>query len=105
MHHMTSSNCTVYKGVETYYATHTQLLNTMDKTTTVHRGRDFGTGVTSEQRQENEMKSTTASGELRGRYQGTGVPKHMEGELDDKTQLRGSKDEWPAQDSQGKEDK
>lgn len=77
----------------------------MDKTTTVHRGRDFGTGITSEQRQENEMKSTTASSDLRGRYQGTGVPKHMEEELDNNTQLKGSRDEWPAQESQGKEDK
>jgi hypothetical protein len=76
----------------------------MDKTTTVHRGRDYGTGVTSEERQENEMKSTTSSDQLRGRYQGTGVPKHMEEELDNKTQLKGSKDQWPSQDNQGEED-
>ncbi|KAG2180611.1 hypothetical protein INT44_003615 [Umbelopsis vinacea] len=77
----------------------------MDKTTTVHRGRDFGTGVTSEVRQENEMKSTTSSDELRGRYQGTGVPKHMADELDNNTHLKGSKDKWPSQDDQRQENK
>ncbi|CAM0142064.1 hypothetical protein VKS41_004231 [Umbelopsis sp. WA50703] len=68
----------------------------------VHKGRDYGTGLPSEGRVESELRSThqTSATQERGRYQGTGVPKHMQGDLDESTQLKGSKDTWPNEDKE-----
>jgi hypothetical protein len=76
----------------------------MDKTT-VHRGRDFGTGINSEGRQENELRSNVSSEQYRGRHQGTGVPKHMEAALDNNEPLKGSTDQRFMQDNQDNQDK
>ena len=67
----------------------------MDETT-VHRGRDFGTGMPSESRQENQLKSSsrTSQTQERGRYQGTGVPTHLTSSLDDNKELKGSSERW-----------
>jgi hypothetical protein len=78
----------------------------MDETT-VHRGRDFGTGMPSESRQENQLKSSsrTSQTQERGRYQGTGVPTHLTSSLDDNKELKGSSERWPTDNNQDNEQK
>ncbi|KAG2174263.1 hypothetical protein INT43_004284 [Umbelopsis isabellina] len=68
----------------------------------IHKGRDYGTGLPSESRMESELRSThqTSDTQERGRYQGTGVRKHLHGDLSESVQTKGSKETWPNQENE-----